>query len=290
MLEGNGYTRMVLSNGAAPTLVMILSERVVFDGVKLMELNRAQILAVGGGVPPQSSAVEHIADAAHDEQLDDTDTEQARATRGHRRARPAAAPSQWSDLNINELKAFIRHQQTISPALRLTKPKGSELPQKPFLISQLQNFDFASHWPIAPLLTVPLVLPLLDAPFSEFDRGESEVANDTTTSPYLNQGEATSILAIGSAASLSLVIDTDFDVDLEDIGNIEDEQQQAIEEDGDEEDGKITQEIVEEGSEKSIPLNISVENHKRSFISSPIIEQRSDCLSPLYQRSCQRTT
>ena len=150
---------------------------------------------------------------------------------------------------------------------------------------------FRFHWPIAPLLTVPLlVLPLLDAPFSEFDRGESEVANDTTTSPYLNQGEATSILAIGSAASLSLVIDTDFDVNLEDIGNIEDEQQQAIEEDGDEEDGKITQEIVEEGSEKSIPLNISVENHKRSLISSPIIEQRSDCLSPLYQRSCQRTT
>ena len=279
---------MVLSNGAAPTLVMILSERVVFDGVKLIELNRAQILAVGGGVP-QSSAVEHRADAAHDEQLDDTDTEQARATRGHRRARPAAAPSQWSDLNINELKAFIRHQQTISPALRLTKPKGSELPQKNFLISQLQNFDFASYWPIAPLPTVPLVLPLLLDAFSEFDRGESEVANDTTTSPYLNQGEATSILAIGSAASLSLVIDTDFDVDLEDIENIVDEQQQAIEEDGDE-DEKITQEIVEEGSEKSIPLNISVENHKRSLISSPIIEQRSDCLSPLYQRSCQRTT
>ena len=261
----------------------------MFDGVKLIELNRAQILAVGGGVP-QSSAVEHSrADAAHDEQLDDTDTEQARATRGHRRARPAAAPSQWSDLNINELKAFIRHQQTISPALRLTKPKGSELPQKNFLISQLQNFDFASYWPIAPLPTVPLVLPLLLDAFSEFDRGESEVANDTIASPYLNQGEATSILAIGSAASLSLVIDTDFDVDLEDIGNIEDEQQQAIEEDGDE-DEKITQEIVEEGSEKSIPLNISVENHKRSLISSPIIEQRSDCLSPLYQRSCQRTT
>ena len=259
----------------------------------MIELNRAQTLALGGGVP--QSSVEHRADAAADRNHDDTDmndvegreqdenTEQARATRGHRRARSAAAPSQWSDLNLNELKAFIRHQQTISSTLRLTKPKGSELPQKIFLISQLQNFDFAAYWPIAPLPTAPLVLPLLDAS-SEFDKGESEVANDIT-SPYLYQGEATTILAIGSAASLSLVIETDLDDDLEDIGNMEDEQ--AIEE-GDE-DEKIIQNIVEEGSEKSIHLNINVGNHKRSLISSPILDHRSDCLSPLYQRSCQRT-
>ena len=54
---------------------------------------------------------------------------------------------------------------------------------------------------------------------------------------------------------------------------------QAIEEDG-EEDEQITQEIVEEGSGIS---------NKRSLISSPIFDQRSDRLSPLYQRSCQIT-
>ena len=48
-------------------------------------------------------------------------------------------------------------------------------------------------------------------------------------------------------------------------------------------------EIVDESESTQLDVSMRLPVHKRSLISSPILDQRSDCLSPLAQRICQRT-
>ena len=194
-------------------------------------------------------------------------------SRSTRSDRAIPAPTQWSDLKVNDFKAFIRHQNTIPSnraLLRLTKPRDSSLQNKEFLTSQLvNNFDFASYWPMTiqetnDLPTVPLPLDTL----GEFDRQQLVVPDDNI-SRHQNQEAAANLVPLLPVVEViatvdsatyhdSLVIDTNL-------------------------------ETSEEGQSTQLNVRLRLPAHKRSLISSPIPYQRSDCLSPPAQRSCKRT-